>query len=118
MTAKLTPEQVLLICIFGRPDIYPEVDDKGKQLIRKVLETLNEREQMVINLHFGLGSQERMTQSEVGKRLPRYDNRYSEHTGGYEVCKQRVGQIEAKALRKLRHPRRSGLLKYMMEADS
>ena len=68
----------------------------GEQL-KEVLETLTEREQKVLRLRFGLDDGEAKTLEEVGKT--------------FKVTRERIRQIEAKALRKLRHPSRSRKLK-------
>ncbi len=63
----------------------------------EVLDTLTEREQQVLRLRFGLDDGKPCTLEEVGKR--------------FHVTRERIRQIEAKALRKLRHPSRSRKLK-------
>ncbi|MCC6640746.1 MAG: RNA polymerase sigma factor RpoD [Deltaproteobacteria bacterium] len=68
---------------------------------RQVLATLLPREEKVINLRFGIGEKANHTLEEVGQ--------------GFEVTRERVRQIEAKALRKLRHPSRSRHLKGFVE---
>ena len=65
--------------------------------ISKLLDTLTEREQRVLILRFGLTDGRTRTLEEVGKE--------------FNVTRERIRQIEAKALRKLRHPSRSKLLK-------
>ena len=65
--------------------------------IKAVLETLQEREQEVLELRFGLIDGTSHTLEEVGKR--------------FNVTRERIRQIEAKALRKLRHPSRAKKLK-------
>ena len=65
--------------------------------ISKLLETLTEREQRVLTLRFGLQDGRSRTLEEVGKE--------------FNVTRERIRQIEAKALRKLRHPSRAKLLK-------
>ncbi len=65
--------------------------------IAKLLETLTEREQRVLTLRFGLQDGRSRTLEEVGKE--------------FKVTRERIRQIEAKALRKLRHPSRAKLLK-------
>lgn len=65
--------------------------------IGKLLETLTEREQRVLVLRFGLQDGRTRTLEEVGKE--------------FNVTRERIRQIEAKALRKLRHPSRVRLLK-------
>lgn len=68
-----------------------------KRDMREVLNTLTERERKVLDLRFGLTSGHEMTLEQVGKI--------------YNVTRERIRQIEAKALRKLRHPSRSKKLK-------
>jgi len=63
----------------------------------EVLDTLTEREQKVLRLRFGLDDGRARTLEEVGKE--------------FNVTRERIRQIEAKALRKLRHPSRSRKLK-------
>ena len=65
--------------------------------VKKVLGTLTEREQKVLRLRFGLDDGRARTLEEVGKE--------------FNVTRERIRQIEAKALRKLRHPSRSRKLK-------
>ena len=65
--------------------------------IGKLLDTLTEREQRVLVLRFGLKDGRTRTLEEVGKE--------------FNVTRERIRQIEAKALRKLRHPSRSKMLK-------
>ncbi len=68
-----------------------------KEQLTEVLETLTEREQKVLRLRFGLDDGKARTLEEVGKE--------------FKVTRERIRQIEAKALRKLRHPSRSRKLK-------
>ena len=68
-----------------------------KEQIEEVLGSLNEREQKVLKLRFGLEDGRARTLEEVGKE--------------FNVTRERIRQIEAKALRKLRHPSRSKKLK-------
>lgn len=72
-----------------------------KQQIDEVLSTLNLREQKVLRLRFGLDDGRSRTLEEVGKE--------------FKVTRERIRQIEAKALRKLRHPSRSKKLKDYLE---
>ena len=67
----------------------------------EVLDTLTEREQKVLKLRFGLEDGRARTLEEVGKQ--------------FDVTRERIRQIEAKALRKLRHPSRSKKLKDYLE---
>jgi RNA polymerase primary sigma factor len=69
--------------------------------VRKVLNTLTDREEKVLRWRFGIGEQTDHTLEEVGQE--------------FDVTRERIRQIEAKALRKLRHPRRSKSLKSFME---
>src|SRR5512147_1415771 len=69
--------------------------------VRKVLNTLTEREEKVLRWRFGIGEQTDHTLEEVGQE--------------FDVTRERIRQIEAKALRKLRHPSRSKQLKSFME---
>ncbi len=71
-----------------------------EQLV-EVLDTLTEREQNVLKLRFGLIDGRARTLEEVGK--------------DFQVTRERIRQIEAKALRKLRHPSRSRKLKDYLE---
>ena len=77
------------------------VDEAGRQLLRRellhVLKSLTPREERVITLRFGLEDGRARTLEELGKE--------------FNVTRERVRQIEAKALRKLRHPSRSKKLK-------
>lgn len=68
-----------------------------KEQLVEVLGTLTEREQKVLCLRFGLEDERARTLEEVGKE--------------FDVTRERIRQIEAKALRKLRHPSRSRKLK-------
>ena len=68
-----------------------------REQLMAVLETLSEREQKVLRLRFGLDDGRARTLEEVGKE--------------FQVTRERIRQIEAKALRKLRHPSRSRKLK-------
>jgi RNA polymerase primary sigma factor len=68
---------------------------------RKVLATLTPREEKVLRMRFGIGEKSDHTLEEVGQ--------------DFEVTRERIRQIEAKALRKLRHPSRARRLKSFME---
>jgi RNA polymerase primary sigma factor len=72
-----------------------------KEQLQEVLGTLTEREQKVLILRFGLEDGRSRTLEEVGKE--------------FNVTRERIRQIEAKALRKLRHPSRSRKLKDYLE---
>ncbi len=83
----------------------PPVDAASKQLLKEqiedVLDTLTNREQRVLQLRFGLEDGRSRTLEEVGRE--------------FNVTRERIRQIEAKALRKLRHPSRSRKLKDYLE---
>ncbi len=68
---------------------------------RKVLSTLTPREEKVLRMRFGIGEESDHTLEEVGQ--------------DFNVTRERIRQIEAKALRKLRHPSRSGKLKTFID---
>lgn len=72
-----------------------------KEQLINVLDTLTEREEKVLRLRFGLDDGRARTLEEVGKE--------------FKVTRERIRQIEAKALRKLRHPSRSKKLKDYLE---
>jgi RNA polymerase primary sigma factor len=81
------------------------VDAASKQLLKEqideVLSSLTHREQRVLVLRFGLEDGRSRTLEEVGQE--------------FNVTRERIRQIEAKALRKLRHPSRSRKLKDYLE---
>ena len=83
----------------------PPVDVASKQLLKEQIEdvlfTLTPREQRVLQLRFGLEDGRSRTLEEVGRE--------------FAVTRERIRQIEAKALRKLRHPSRSRKLKDYLE---
>jgi len=72
-----------------------------KEQTASVLQTLTNREEEVIRMRFGIGDGSEHTLEEVGQR--------------FSVTRERIRQIEAKALRKLRHPSRSRKLKTFLE---
>ena len=83
----------------------PPADAASRQLLKEqideVLSTLSLRERRVLQLRFGLEDGRSRTLEEVGKE--------------FGVTRERIRQIEAKALRKLRHPSRSRKLKDYLE---
>ncbi|MCS7091530.1 MAG: RNA polymerase sigma factor RpoD [Limisphaera sp.] len=74
-----------------------------RERLQKVLESLGERERRVLELRFGLLDGYARTLEEVGKQ--------------FNVTRERIRQIEAKALRKMRHPARLRLLHGFLDAD-
>ncbi|MDA7967698.1 MAG: RNA polymerase sigma factor RpoD [Gammaproteobacteria bacterium] len=87
------------------PNIKPsdeEVADKGLVAdMRSALDSLTEREAKVLKMRFGIGMNTDHTLEEVGKQ--------------FDVTRERIRQIEAKALRKLRHPSRSDHLRTFLD---
>lgn len=75
--------------------------EADKQVILSVLNTLTEKERDVMTLRFGIGTDNPLTLEEVGEK--------------YNVTRERIRQIENRALKKLRHPSRSKILKSVME---
>ena len=71
--------------------------------LNEVLDTLTEREQKVLRLRFGMDDGRARTLEEVGKE--------------FQVTRERIRQIEAKALRRLRHPSKSRKLKDFLDAN-
>jgi len=71
---------------------------------RRVLSTLTPREERVLRMRFGIGEESDHTLEEVGQ--------------DFNVTRERIRQIEAKALRKLRHPSRSDRLKNFVDTDN
>ncbi|MFM2294754.1 MAG: polymerase, sigma 70, partial [Verrucomicrobiota bacterium] len=72
-----------------------------KETLKDVLATLTERERNILEMRFGLGDGYQRTLEEIGKQ--------------YKVTRERIRQIEAKALRKLRHPTRVRQLQGFLE---
>ncbi|WP_300616085.1 RNA polymerase sigma factor RpoD [uncultured Lactobacillus sp.] len=72
-----------------------------KEQLAEVLDTLSDREEEVLRLRFGLDDGKTRTLEEVGQH--------------FEVTRERIRQIEAKALRKLRHPSRSSQLRDFLD---
>ena len=91
---------------FIADDDIPAPQDVASQMLLKeelneVLDTLSEREARVLRLRFGLDDGRNRTLEEVGRE--------------FKVTRERIRQIEAKALRKLRHPSRSKKLKDFLD---
>lgn len=77
---------------------FSAIEDEGRnEAIQQVLQTLNERERFIITHRFGLDGGRAMTLDEIGSLL--------------KLSKERIRQLEAGALKKLRNPRRAALLK-------
>ncbi|MCD6223484.1 MAG: RNA polymerase sigma factor RpoD [Deltaproteobacteria bacterium] len=84
-----------------RSPINTAIDTNLREKIDEVFGTLTEREERVLRMRFGIGEDEEHTLEEVGKVLG--------------VTRERVRQIEAKAIKKLRHPKRSKQLSHFSE---
>ena len=79
-------------------DSFMDIENnERKEAIQNILNTLTEREQLIIKNRFGIGMSRAKTLDEIGKEL--------------NLSRERVRQIEAAALKKLRNPRRAALLK-------
>jgi RNA polymerase primary sigma factor len=72
-----------------------------REQVHDILDTLSDRERRVLQLRFGLEDGRSRTLEEVGRE--------------FGVTRERIRQIEAKALRKLRHPSRSAKLRDFLE---
>jgi len=117
MVLKIAKEPISLETPVGEEDdshLGDFIEDKGsvnpqdavihgdlQQQTRRVLATLAPREERVLKMRFGIGERVNHTLEEVGQ--------------DFDVTRERIRQIEAKALRKLRHPSRSRMLKSFVE---
>jgi len=87
---------------FTEGEVYDLVASENlKKVISRVLKTLTPREEVVLKLRFGLMDGQQKTLDEVGSM--------------FNITRERVRQIEAKALRKLRHPARSKQMKDFLD---
>lgn len=85
------------------PDSSAEKPAQGNnrnELVRRVLSELTPREEKILRLRFGIGESYEHTLEEIGRQ--------------FFVTRERIRQIEAKAIRKLRHPSKSGCLKQFL----
>ena len=80
------------------------MDSRLMEQTASVLRTLTPREEEVVRLRFGIGHRNERTLEEVGRR--------------FLLTRERIRQIEAKALRKLRHPRRRGKLRPFLDGTN
>ena len=86
----------------SQPTLYDKVSKELlKEAMNKVLETLSPREKKVLIMRFGLDDGKPKTLEEVGKE--------------FKVTRERIRQIEAKAIRKLKHPTRARKLKDFLD---
>jgi RNA polymerase primary sigma factor len=72
-----------------------------REITTRVLASLTPREERIVRMRYGIGMNNDHTLEEVGQQ--------------FSVTRQRIGQIEAKALRKLKHPSRSGALRSFLD---
>ena len=118
-TKKLAQQPISLETPIGEGDTYLSelIEDKGvvspsdtviglhlKEQMTLMLKTLTAREERIIRMRFGLEDGSERTLEEVGQ--------------SFSVTRERIRQIEAAALRKLRHPSRSGKLRAFLEGPS
>jgi RNA polymerase primary sigma factor len=78
------------------------IQSKLREITTRVLASLTPREERIIRMRFGLGMNSDCTLSEVGQQ--------------FSVSRERIRQIEAKALRKLKHPSRSKMLRSFLDS--
>ncbi len=91
----------ILVDPFARSTIDILVDRSLGEQTDKILATLNSREEKVLRMRFGVGEKDDYTLEEVGKN--------------FNVTRERIRQIESKALAKLRHPQRNKPLEVFMD---
>jgi RNA polymerase primary sigma factor len=84
----------------GRGGVYASL----REVTKEVLDTLTPREAKVLRMRFGIEMNTDHTLEEVGKQ--------------FDVTRERIRQIEAKALRKLRHPSRSEKLRSFLDTET
>ena len=76
----------------------------NRSRVTKLLKNLDERERRILNFRFGLDGQEPLSLEETGKKIG--------------VTRERIRQIESKALRELRHPNRSNRLRPFLDSST
>jgi RNA polymerase primary sigma factor len=112
----LAPEEKLILAIFGESQRTEEINHflspERKKTLNQALTTLDPREMRVLQLRFGF---EPRTDKEKGGWHGSDCRTLEEVAVHFEVTRERIRQIEAKALRKLRHPRISRQLKDYLE---
>jgi len=109
---SLTEAQRLRLTYDGETQMIEDIEKKMlREQIDTVLDTLDPREKQVLELRFGLVGKSR-TLEEVAQKISR---ERSHQFGVGHITRERVRQLEAKALRKLRHPARARMLKDYLE---
>jgi transcriptional regulator with XRE-family HTH domain len=104
ITERLLPQMVNTFLPSGMEKTEEKIDRHFlRKNINKALKLLSDRERKVIEMRFGLGGEEPQTYEKVGRK--------------FKVTRERIRQIEAKALRKLKHPTRKRLLGIDYEND-
>ena len=133
VTTTCSPTEILLHAVFGKPSgtgiPANPIAVPPKAILDEVLETLQPREAQVLRLRFGLDDGVPKSLRQTALHIPRistFQKSFSSRTGewvtrtypqGMPVSRERIRQIEAKALRKLRHPSRSRKLReFLAEA--
>lgn len=102
MVTYVSPDQLRQLCDTKFKQLPKTVPDVSlKRQVEELLETLSPREEKVLRMRFGIGEEEH-TLTEVG--------------ASFGVGRERLRQIEKKAVKKLRHPSRSTLLREYYEA--
>ena len=76
------------------------IKEANKEIIESILNTLSEKESNILKMRFGINTPKPMTLEEIGEY--------------YKLTKERIRQLESKALKKLRNPYRANLLKEVM----
>ena len=97
-----SPKFDLIACSSGASALVSSIKSNLGEATTKILSTLTPREERVLRMRFGVGMNTDHTLEEVGLQ--------------FSVTRERIRQIEAKALRKLKHPSRSKQLKSFLES--
>lgn len=93
----------------GLPDSLYDREEAAAR-VREVVSTLQDRERLVLSKRFGLDGAGPKTLADVAAEIPAYDNR-GRIVPGHTIGRERVRNIEAKGLRRLRHPGRAKLFR-------
>jgi RNA polymerase sigma factor (sigma-70 family) len=118
---ELCPEEQLLKTIFGWEwgcEIEPFLDETGKEVVRTLLEDVlpTEKEKRIIRLRFGFIP--RTPEEGLSPYQASATRTYKEIGIIFNVTRERIRQMEARAIRKLRHPSRSqNLIQFLPRRD-